>query len=63
MDDAPPVEETAAPVAVPRIVEAQDRFKWTPRRTALYLLSVGVVTWLTAMLVTSLLVQVLLRIS
>ena len=58
-------ETAAAPVSRPleQVEAPQESFKWTPSRTAGYVLTFAVVTWLTAFIITYMLVQVLLRVS
>jgi hypothetical protein len=46
----------------PAAADERDKYKWTPRRTIAYLFTFGVLTWMTAFLMTYLLVQVLLRV-
>ena len=41
----------------------RERFKWTAQRTVLYVVAFGMATWLTAFIITYMLVQVLLRVT
>ena len=41
----------------------RERFKWTAQRTVLYVVAFGIATWLTAFIITYMLVQVLLRVT
>ena len=61
--DVPAQTAMPFPPTRPLVPETPQRFNWTPKRTAAYALTFFVVTWLSAFLVTYLLVQVLLRIS
>lgn len=67
----PEDERTPAPVSAPSFADAvlkapeppRERFRWTPKSTFLYIVAFGLFTWLTAFIVTYMLVQVLLRVS